>query len=385
MAVITKHLSKKGIATYQVKVRRQGISKTVTFPTKKQAEDYGRNLEQQIVQSTYFPTVEKPAHHTVDELIEMYCQRVLPQLEPSTQKVYLRQLAWWQKTLSGTNVKSVTPELLEKHKYDLLLDKHYAPSRVNLYLASLSVVFTYGASRPVQWLEYNPLFHVKRFKDKPREPKITDHQRQILLTECSHTQSRYLHLYIHLVLGTGGRAKEVMNLRWHQVDLKTRAIEFLKTKNKENRQVPLGIYTCQLLKDHQEAMFRQFLQTQSQAPLSDFGKLPVFHSYVKPGRPITSLWNTWDRARKKAGLPTLHIHDCRHIFADTTAEKGGADLADLQKLLGHKNIRSTLRYRHVDLKDLRAKVDLMEEKTSPIKFKLAERAFQRKFDFERKE
>src|SRR5437899_607122 len=105
MAVITKHISKKGIATYQVKVRRQGIYKTVTFPTKKQAEDYGRNLENQIIQSAYFPTVEKPANHTVPELIDFYCDRMLPQLEASTQKTYRKLLAWWRETLMDTDVK----------------------------------------------------------------------------------------------------------------------------------------------------------------------------------------------------------------------------------------------------------------------------------------
>src|SRR5438132_5029420 len=104
---------------------------------------------------------------------------MLPQLETSTQTTYSKLLAWWRETLMDTDVKHVTPEMLEDFKYVLLRDKRYSPSRVNLYLASLSSVFTYGASRRVKWLDHSPFIHVKRLKEEPRKPRITDGQRQV--------------------------------------------------------------------------------------------------------------------------------------------------------------------------------------------------------------
>lgn len=44
------------------------------------------------------------------------------------------------------------------------------------------------------------------------------------------------------------------------------------------------------------------------------------------------------------GLPEIRVHDLRHVFAALVAERGG-DLADIASLLGHTNLRTTLRYR----------------------------------------
>lgn len=44
------------------------------------------------------------------------------------------------------------------------------------------------------------------------------------------------------------------------------------------------------------------------------------------------------------GLPVLRVHDLRHTFAYLVAQ-GGADIADLQTLMGHEDISQTMRYR----------------------------------------
>ena len=44
------------------------------------------------------------------------------------------------------------------------------------------------------------------------------------------------------------------------------------------------------------------------------------------------------------GVATLRVHDLRHTFAYLTA-KAGADLGDLQYLMGHADLSMTMRYR----------------------------------------
>lgn len=53
----------------------------------------------------------------------------------------------------------------------------------------------------------------------------------------------------------------------------------------------------------------------------------------------------WDKARKKAGLSKLHLHDLRHSGL-TWAAASGASVAELMRRGGHANPRAALRYQH---------------------------------------
>jgi len=56
------------------------------------AEDWSRKLENEIVQEKYFPGTQKPATHTVGDLIDIYIERIVPQKGPRTQRYQRRIL-----------------------------------------------------------------------------------------------------------------------------------------------------------------------------------------------------------------------------------------------------------------------------------------------------
>ena len=105
MATITKYEG-KGKIPWQVKVRKGGKYHSASFPTKKLAEDWSRDLEHQITQEKYFPErAQKALSHTVGELIDIYCDRIVPQKVPRTQRYQRRILTWWKETLGDTHLK----------------------------------------------------------------------------------------------------------------------------------------------------------------------------------------------------------------------------------------------------------------------------------------
>lgn len=80
-------------------------------------------------------------------------------------------------------------------------------------------------------------------------------------------------------------------------------------------------------------------------------------------RPFTGSYvdSIWDRAKARAvaaapGLAGLRIHDLRHT-AGTRFLRATGNLAAVQRLLGHSDIRTTLKYTHVDDADLLAQLE----------------------------
>ncbi len=59
----------------------------------------------------------------------------------------------------------------------------------------------------------------------------------------------------------------------------------------------------------------------------------------------------WKRARIRAGIPDLRVHDLRHTFG-RRLRAAGVGFEDRQDLLGHKSGRITTHYSHAELQNL---------------------------------
>jgi len=59
----------------------------------------------------------------------------------------------------------------------------------------------------------------------------------------------------------------------------------------------------------------------------------------------------WNRVRERAGLAGVRLHDLRHTYASQAVMKG-VPLPVVARLLGHRNVRMTMRYAHVGDRDV---------------------------------
>jgi integrase len=137
---------------------------------------------------------------------------------------------------------------------------------------------------------------------------------------------------IRLLIFTGARLREILNLRWDEVDGE-RGLLFLPDSKTGRKTIVLN------------------------APaLAVLSALPRVGSYVIPGidpeRPRADLQRPWAAVTKRAGLEGLRIHDLRHGFASVGAG-GGMGLPIVGKLLGHASPATTNRYAHLDADPLR--------------------------------
>jgi integrase len=137
---------------------------------------------------------------------------------------------------------------------------------------------------------------------------------------------------IRLLLFTGCRLREILHLKWHQVDLE-RGLLFLADSKTGRKTV--------------------ILNAPSLAVLASLNRLG---SYVVPGddpeKPRADLKRPWEAVAKRAELDGVRLHDLRHTYASFGAG-GGLGLPIIGKLLGHTQASTTQRYAHLDADPLR--------------------------------
>lgn len=72
----------------------------------------------------------------------------------------------------------------------------------------------------------------------------------------------------------------------------------------------------------------------------------------------------WAKARDEVGLPSLHLHDLRHL-AGTLAASTGAGTKELMHRLGHSSHQAAIRYQHATRKRDRAIADALDGLIDP--------------------
>ena len=131
---------------------------------------------------------------------------------------------------------------------------------------------------------------------------------------------------IRLLLLTGCRKSEILTLRWSEVDGDTLRLAEAKT----------GARTVWLSEAAQAVIARQ---PRTGSPF-------VFPSPRDPARPQSRNLGFWPRARRKAGIEDVRLHDLRHTVASQAVARG-VPLPTVARMLGHARPTMTLRYAHV--------------------------------------
>jgi integrase len=183
----------------------------------------------------------------------------------------------------------------------------------------------------------NPALKVQRFKEHPRErflqpDEIGRFAAALDKAEADGSEPLQAILAIKLLLMTGCRRNEILELEWADVDVAHRVINLPDAKSKT------GARTVHLSPAAVEIVERlRNLQTQ--------GNAFVVEGHCH-GKRLVGIHRIWDRLRKAAAMPDLRLHDLRHSFA-SAAVWSGVNLPIVGGLLGHRQPRTTGRYAHL--------------------------------------
>ena len=133
------------------------------------------------------------------------------------------------------------------------------------------------------------------------------------------------------LLYTGCRLGEILALRWSDVDLKRNTLTVVQQKTGKQKVLPIA------------AELRELLLARPRG-------IGDAHVFARPdGAPFAAieLQRAFAIARKLSGIRSeLTPHSIRHTFASWLAI-AGQPLRTIQELLGHADIRMTIRYSHL--------------------------------------
>ena len=132
-----------------------------------------------------------------------------------------------------------------------------------------------------------------------------------------------------LALNTGMRRGELLTLAWADIDL-PRALLTVNgdtAKSGKTRHIPLNTDATAALETWQQTTG----QAQGLIFLNDEGKQ------------LASVKTAFNRLLANAGIENFRFHDLRHTFASKLV-MAGVDLNTVRELLGHSDIKMTLRY-----------------------------------------
>jgi integrase len=262
-------------------------------------------------------------------------------------------------------VEEITILKIEQWRAEQRKQKNTKGSSLNRYTTALKAVFNWAVKRDL--LDANPIAKLEVLSERDSDKKVrflTDEERERFMAALDARESRmrqerdnhniwleerelplmpdlknipfvdYFKPLILVCLNTGARRNAVFSLLWGDIDFERRVITLRAADAKTKEQhIPMTDTIHSTL-----SLWKQ--QCTDTAP----GAL-VFPS-PKTKKKMDNCGSAWENLLKEANIQKFRWHDMRHDFASQLV-MSGIDLNTVRELLGHADLKMTLRYAHL--------------------------------------
>ena len=192
----------------------------------------------------------------------------------------------------------------------------------NRYAASLSSVFKYA----VKLDEIDSIPHIP-FKEEPegRINTFNDRQLEDIVAYFVGRGKQWLADMVIVASNTGCRRGEILKIGTPSVHRDGNVMTVLGTKNGDDKQVVLNEPALEAVRRLETSM-------------GDFTHRKFYRE--------------WGLARRDLKLGEGDVfHTLRHTFASNMTNKFGANAFIIAKMMGHKTLKTTQKYTHIDLSE----------------------------------
>ncbi len=242
---------------------------------------------------------------------------------PRTHKSYLSAVSQLARYYHQPPDRLTTDQLQDFFLY-LVKQRKLSAASCRLYLNGIRFFYL----QVLQWPSMAVTLTVPKRPQRIPELLARDEVSRIF-TACKNPKHRMMLITCY---GCGLRVSELVSLKVGHIDRERRLLRIEQGKGGKDRLVPLSDGLLQHLRTYwrlYHPMHYLFAGCRPDVPLS-----------------VTTAQKAFQWSKRRAGIEKIGgIHSLRHAYATHLLE-GGLPVQQLQHLLGHQNLQSTLRYVH---------------------------------------
>lgn len=286
---------------------------------------------------------------SVNEICKAYLSHLERRRKASTlaevTRLFKRRIA---DTIGPRRVDSVTREdIVKLHRQ---IGDDGAPIEANRLLTALRAAWNNAErdglvrphSNPVRLIERNHETRRTRFMVGEEIVRLGEALERFDATE-RHLPT--ITLAIRLLLLTGMRQGEVLNMRWEDIDF-DRSLVRLEDSKTGPQTRPISGAALRLLAEAPRLHGNSYVCWGGRKGTAKrFAGSPEGEREAPRGR-LVGLQKAWEEIRRLAEIEDVRLHDLRHTFASAAAD-AGYNLLFIGAMLGHADQATTKRYAHL--------------------------------------
>jgi integrase len=265
-------------------------------------------------------------------------------------------------------VAGITALEVEQWRMQYRRDQHTKAATLNRYVTTLKAALNWAAKHKI--IAVNPLSGLESLDEEDSDRKVrylSDAERERLFAALDAREAAmkteranrnqfpdltgvafvdHLKPMVLVSLGTGIRRGSLFKLQWSDIDFQEGilTVRAISAKDKETLYIPMNGTVASTLRAWRD-------QTHG------CGDALVFPS-PKTGGLLDNCRKSWGTLLKNADIKNFRWHDMRHDFASQLVMKG-VDLNTVRELLGHADMKMTLRYAHLAPRVKKAAVEML--------------------------